>query len=347
MQIGGEMYSNGAEMLWDKPVHPCFLYESVWCLLGFVFLAFMSKRRKYDGQLALMYMAWYGAERFLVEGLRTDSLMVGNIRISQALSAVIFITSVIIQIITFFRLRRDPEHFVLYANTEEAQLLLEESRRKRMGITGSDAHLGDDDEIGDLSEDDEIGILPIEDDDDDEIGQLPDEDEEDIEEFDDAEPVEEDTSADDNADAEEEASEDADAETADTEPAEENVSADDNADTEEEASEDAAAEAADAERAEENTSADDNADTEEESSEDADAEADDAEQAEENISADDDAEEETAEQEIAEPDDEDSDSLIPEDETDKYEELAEELDSRLNGGSDKGSHNKNKKHMKN
>ena len=317
MQIGGEMYSSGAEMLWDKPVHPCFLYESVWCLLGFAFLAFMSKRRKYDGQIALMYMAWYGAERFLVEGLRTDSLMVGNIRISQALSAVIFITSVIIQIITFFRLKRDPEHFVLYVNTEEAQLLLEESRRKRMGITGSDAHLGEDDEIGDLSEDDEIGILPIEDDDDDEIGQLPDEDEEDIEALDDAEPAEEDISAEDDADTKEEASENADSEAADSEPAEENTSADNDTDAEEEASEDT------------------------------DSEADGTETTEENISADDDAEEETDEQEIAEPDDENSDSFIPEDGTDKYEELAEELDSRLNGGSDKGSHNKNKKHMKN
>ena len=169
MQIGGDMYESGLDMLWDKPVHPCFLYESIWCLLGFALLAFWSKRRKYDGQLTLMYMAWYGLERFVVEGLRTDSLMLGNIRISQAVSALIFISSVIIQIVMFFRIKRDPESYVLYANTEEARLLIEESRRKRMGIKGADARIMGDD-------DDEIGILS---DDDDEIGELPDEEDDD------------------------------------------------------------------------------------------------------------------------------------------------------------------------
>ena len=158
-QIGGDMYNNGlATMLWEKPVHPCFLYESVWCLLGFLVLSFWSKRRKYDGQLLLMYMAWYGAERFIVEGLRTDSLMVGNIRVSKALSAIIFIVSVILQIIFFFRRKRDPESFVLYSSTEESRLLIEEGRRKRMGMTGSDAMIMAD-------EDDDIGILPPEDED--------------------------------------------------------------------------------------------------------------------------------------------------------------------------------------
>lgn len=168
MQIGGSMYENGLEMLWEKPVHPCFLYESVWCLLGFVLLAFWSKRRKYDGQLILMYMAWYGAERFVVEGLRTDSLMIGSIRISQLVSAVIFITSVILQIVIGFKVKRDPESFVLYASTEESRLLIEESRRKSMGMKGVDAYR--------CNEDDEIGIL---DDDEDDEAESPDDDEED------------------------------------------------------------------------------------------------------------------------------------------------------------------------
>ncbi len=140
----------------DQLVHPCFLYESAWCLLGFVLLAAYSKRRKYDGQIALMYMAWYGAERFFVEGLRTDSLMIGSIRVSQALSAVLLITSIILQIVIGFRVKRDPESFVLYANTEESRLLIEEARRKSMGMKGVDARIEDDD--------DEIGILPDEDD---------------------------------------------------------------------------------------------------------------------------------------------------------------------------------------
>ena len=157
MQMGGDMYENGLDMLWEKPVHPCFFYESVWCLLGFVILAFWSKRRKYDGQIFLMYLAWYGAERFVVEGLRTDSLMLGNIRISQALSAVIFVASIILQIVLFSRKKRDPESMVLYANTEASHHLIEESRRKKMGISGDDAKIDgiDDADLDILNDDDD------------------------------------------------------------------------------------------------------------------------------------------------------------------------------------------------
>ena len=171
MQIGGNMYFNDVKVLWEKPVHPCFLYESLWCLLGFVILAFWSKRRKYDGQIFLMYLSWYGIERFIVEGLRTDSLMLGNIRISQALSAVLFILSVILQILLLVRRKRDPESMKLYVNTEESHQLIEESRRKRMGLSKEDAKidgsnsdpdiLNDDDDDFDMSE---LSILGDDDD---------------------------------------------------------------------------------------------------------------------------------------------------------------------------------------
>lgn len=180
MQMGGDMYNNGLDMLWEKPVHPCFLYESLWCLLGFVIFAFWSKRRKYDGQLFLMYLAWYGAERFIVEGLRTDSLMLGNIRVSQALSAVIFVVSVILQIVFFAKRKRDPESMVLYANTEESHRLIEESRRKKMNIKGDDAKIGVDD-------DDDLDIFNDDDDDFDE-SELDDDDDDDDDEEDDDEP---------------------------------------------------------------------------------------------------------------------------------------------------------------
>ena len=68
--------------------HPTFLYESLWNGAGFVLLHFLSKRRKYDGQIALGYVAWYGLGRALIEGLRTDSLYWGPIRVSQILAAV-------------------------------------------------------------------------------------------------------------------------------------------------------------------------------------------------------------------------------------------------------------------
>ena len=149
--LGGSLTAEGSGIMNLElyPVHPCFLYESVWCLLGFVLLAFWSKRRKYDGQLLLMYRAWYGAERFFVEGLRSDSLYIGSIRVSQALSALIFVVSVILQIVMFSRIRRDPERYVLYVNTKESHQLIEEGRRRRMGMSAEDAKTsidGDDDD---------------------------------------------------------------------------------------------------------------------------------------------------------------------------------------------------------
>ena len=68
------------------PVHPTFFYESVWCFAGFLFIAWYTKRRRYNGELILMYCAWYGLGRFWIEGLRTDSLMLGPVRVSQLLA---------------------------------------------------------------------------------------------------------------------------------------------------------------------------------------------------------------------------------------------------------------------
>ena len=149
--LGGSLTAEGSGIMNLElyPVHPCFLYESVWCLLGFVLLACWSKRRKYDGQLLLMYMAWYGAERFFVEGLRSDSLYIGSIRVSQALSALIFVVSVILQIVMFSRIRRDPERYVLYVNTKESHQLIEEGRRRRMGVSAEDAKTSIDDDDDD------------------------------------------------------------------------------------------------------------------------------------------------------------------------------------------------------
>ena len=88
------------------PVHPCFLYESLWCLLGFVLLHFYGKyKQKYAGQIFYFYLVWYGFERTIVEGLRTDSLYLPfqvlgmDIRVSQLLSLAIFITGIILLII--------------------------------------------------------------------------------------------------------------------------------------------------------------------------------------------------------------------------------------------------------
>ena len=65
------------------PVHPTFLYESLWCLLGFVLLHILSKKAyKFKGQIFSLYLMWYGIGRFFIELLRTDSLMLGNMKVS-------------------------------------------------------------------------------------------------------------------------------------------------------------------------------------------------------------------------------------------------------------------------
>ncbi|MEE0930144.1 MAG: prolipoprotein diacylglyceryl transferase [Acutalibacteraceae bacterium] len=88
-------------------VHPCFLYESLWCLLGVLVLHIFShtKLRKYHGQIALIYLVWYGTERAVVEGLRTDSLYIPNteIRVSQAFSILIAIVGLISLIVLYIK----------------------------------------------------------------------------------------------------------------------------------------------------------------------------------------------------------------------------------------------------
>ena len=119
---------SGVVMDPSKPVHPCFLYESVWCILGFILLAiFAAKFRKYDGQIFLMYIGWYGLGRFFIEGLRTDSLMLGNIRVSQILAAVCVVASVILLFIFGSKVRRMGDDYQLYCNTEESKNLLREA----------------------------------------------------------------------------------------------------------------------------------------------------------------------------------------------------------------------------
>ena len=74
--------------------HPTFLYESVWNACGFVLLHFLSKKRRYDGQMALGYAAWYGLGRSMIEGLRMDSLWWGPFRVSQLLAAATCVAAV-------------------------------------------------------------------------------------------------------------------------------------------------------------------------------------------------------------------------------------------------------------
>ena len=87
---GGETGLPWRMMINGAPgVHPTFLYESLWNILGFILLHFYSKKRKFSGEVFVLYIIWYGIGRAMIEGLRTDSLYLFNtgIRVSQALAA--------------------------------------------------------------------------------------------------------------------------------------------------------------------------------------------------------------------------------------------------------------------
>lgn len=89
-------------------VHPTFLYESAWCLLLFILIMVFRRYQQYRGEVLLWYLGGYGLERMIVEGLRTDSLMLGHtgIAVSQLLSAVLFAASLIILIVMRIKRRR-------------------------------------------------------------------------------------------------------------------------------------------------------------------------------------------------------------------------------------------------
>lgn len=79
-------------------VHPTFLYESVWNLIGFLLINAFWKHKKYDGQILLLYLTWYGFGRAAIEGFRGDSLYIGSLRISQLLAFICFAAGVILLI---------------------------------------------------------------------------------------------------------------------------------------------------------------------------------------------------------------------------------------------------------
>ncbi len=97
--------------------HPTFLYESLWNFLGFLLLHFWTKKhRRYDGQVFLSYLTWYGLGRLFIEGLRTDSLYLGtsNLRVSQLLAGATCLAGA--ALLLYFRIFRHPEPEELWVN---------------------------------------------------------------------------------------------------------------------------------------------------------------------------------------------------------------------------------------
>ncbi len=102
-------------------VHPCFLYESIWCIAGFFIIHHLSKNRKFSGETFLMYLSWYGFGRGFIELLRTDSLMIGNIRVSCLLAFLLFITSTTAIIVIRKKLKPQKEYVSQFGENSEEQ----------------------------------------------------------------------------------------------------------------------------------------------------------------------------------------------------------------------------------
>ncbi len=132
------MIDQGKSIDMYQTVHPCFLYESIWCILGFIVLFLISKHRKFDGQMFLLYLVWYGLGRSVIEGLRMDSLMLGNIRVSQALSVVLVLVSVILLIVYGSKVKRMGSDYTLYKDTPDSKLLLTDISVKEYNAKNKD-----------------------------------------------------------------------------------------------------------------------------------------------------------------------------------------------------------------
>ncbi|HAO6031514.1 prolipoprotein diacylglyceryl transferase [Listeria monocytogenes] len=102
--IINQMYIDGAYY------QPTFLYESLWNVLGFVILLIIRRTKIRRGELFLGYVIWYSFGRFFIEGMRTDSLMWGDFRVSQALSLLLIVLS--IGIIIYRRLKMNPPYYM-------------------------------------------------------------------------------------------------------------------------------------------------------------------------------------------------------------------------------------------
>lgn len=126
--INAEAHGTATDLPWRMSisgvgeVHPTFLYESLWNLLGFAIInLILYRRKKFDGLIFLSYMIWYGFGRMLIEELRTDSLMLGDFRVSQVLGGLCFIGGIILMIwlasqAKIRALENDPEYKAVYSS---------------------------------------------------------------------------------------------------------------------------------------------------------------------------------------------------------------------------------------
>ncbi len=137
----------GIEMDPNLPVHPTFLYESIWCIVGFFVLFFITKKlRVFSGQTFLCYGIWYGTGRTIIEGFRTDSLYVGDttLRVSQLLSLAIVVVCLVALIVLTIKYKKNPQpidgiDFFLEEQLKAEKEASENEKDNEVSVTVSEA----------------------------------------------------------------------------------------------------------------------------------------------------------------------------------------------------------------
>lgn len=147
----------------DLVAHPCFLYESLWCILGLVLLHIYSKRRKFDGEIFLLYIGWYGLGRFWIEGLRTDSLYIPGttFRVSQVIAGTCVLFAVALLVLIHLNIKKNG--YTLYRDTDESKELLALYEEKKMQSKRRSGKHADDEcetilDASIIAEDDETAV---------------------------------------------------------------------------------------------------------------------------------------------------------------------------------------------
>ncbi len=102
--VNAEAFGRITDLPWRMSIgntcyHPTFLYESLWNMLGFIILHLLRGGKPFDGFFFWTYVLWYGLGRVWIEGLRSDSLMLGNLRISQIVAGICIVVSAVMIIV--------------------------------------------------------------------------------------------------------------------------------------------------------------------------------------------------------------------------------------------------------
>ena len=161
------LYSEHGIVLNDAPVHPTFLYESIWCFIGFAILYRLLKKRRFDGEVFLTYLVWNGIGRAFIEQLRTDALFLGRIRISQFVCSLLALMALLALLVIRSSIKRynDEEYLMTYVKRKELESLAEAEEEPDTADDPDTESLVEDSETDDAETVDDIVVSADDEDD--------------------------------------------------------------------------------------------------------------------------------------------------------------------------------------